>query len=444
MLSKDILDVYDLIHNFDLNNSKSNHLETKLDDFLKTYQLRLVDVPDDGHCFLSVIRLFFQQYLPLAPQLTVQEIRDKYYSLFDKSIFQHLESIGNHSATTYRHQADAFFDDARPASDFFDYFVTQCTLVFSIRFSIIQQMTYDKRTTLQFINYGTSDITIQYPNHHILIAKIGNHHKLIIPANNTIHYKIQDFVQGGHIKPFIEPNPLVTINPQSQPSIRQQPTIQPEHDYDADDEQIDDDQSRPAKRGKTTKIPWPEIDPTPINEFRTPFLASMAFPMLFPYCHGDPFGNYPNGDQKTRLEKIRHLLFYTEPALHDPKSPLKNVHYWNRFAAHPYFVLWIGNVTARHNMLNQGDIYIQHFPGDANQTAQQLRDIVNDKDHIGLLNHILQYTSRIMATPCYWYNESQKLNAIIETMGPPDFFFTNSCANRYSFLLFFHLIKQKT
>ena len=35
------------------------------------------------------------------------------------------------------------------------------------------------------------------------------------------------------------------------------------------------------------KINWPTVDPTPINEFKTDGLASLAFPSLFPLGLGD-------------------------------------------------------------------------------------------------------------------------------------------------------------
>ena len=38
----------------------------------------------------------------------------------------------------------------------------------------------------------------------------------------------------------------------------------------------------------TSPIQWPELGEQPINEFRTPFLATMCFPTLFPYAKGDP------------------------------------------------------------------------------------------------------------------------------------------------------------
>jgi hypothetical protein len=36
------------------------------------------------------------------------------------------------------------------------------------------------------------------------------------------------------------------------------------------------------------KIDWPELEEKPLNEYTTPFLATMAFPTLFPDGKGDP------------------------------------------------------------------------------------------------------------------------------------------------------------
>ena len=35
-------------------------------------------------------------------------------------------------------------------------------------------------------------------------------------------------------------------------------------------------------------IAWPSVHNQPINEYRTPFLATLAFPTLFPDGKGDP------------------------------------------------------------------------------------------------------------------------------------------------------------
>ena len=33
---------------------------------------------------------------------------------------------------------------------------------------------------------------------------------------------------------------------------------------------------------------WPSVDNQPLNEYQTPYLATMAFPTLFPDGKGDP------------------------------------------------------------------------------------------------------------------------------------------------------------
>ena len=38
----------------------------------------------------------------------------------------------------------------------------------------------------------------------------------------------------------------------------------------------------------TQGMSWPTVDSEPINEYTTPFLATMAFPTLFPDGKGDP------------------------------------------------------------------------------------------------------------------------------------------------------------
>ena len=37
-----------------------------------------------------------------------------------------------------------------------------------------------------------------------------------------------------------------------------------------------------------THMPWPTVDNEPLNEYLTPFLATLAFPTLFPDGKGDP------------------------------------------------------------------------------------------------------------------------------------------------------------
>ena len=51
------------------------------------------------------------------------------------------------------------------------------------------------------------------------------------------------------------------------------------HEVDAIDQEISD---------ISNNISWPSVENEPLNEYSTPFLASMAFPTLFPDAKGDP------------------------------------------------------------------------------------------------------------------------------------------------------------
>ena len=40
--------------------------------------------------------------------------------------------------------------------------------------------------------------------------------------------------------------------------------------------------------GTSNSIKWPSTEGNPLNEYKTPYLATMAFPTLFPDSKGDP------------------------------------------------------------------------------------------------------------------------------------------------------------
>ena len=58
-------------------------------------------------------------------------------------------------------------------------------------------------------------------------------------------------------------------------------------------------------------MPWPTVDNEPINEYLTPFLATLAFPTLFPDGKGDPTN--PSLRRDIPLgERVKHLLKFGE------------------------------------------------------------------------------------------------------------------------------------
>ena len=147
----------------------------------------------------------------------------------------------------------------------------------------------------------------------------------------------------------------------------------------------------------------------------------MAFPSLFPYGTGDPFGVYKESSKKTRLQKIQHLLRYCE---------LINGVLVSRFAEHPRFVLWVHNLVVRHRMLQEGDVYLQQNPGDANLTSEAIQDMLNNNDNQGLINRMRLYMANVPGTGPYWHKCNSELKAIIDQKGPPHLFFTFSFADR--------------
>ena len=56
---------------------------------------------------------------------------------------------------------------------------------------------------------------------------------------------------------------------------------------------------------------WPTVGNSPLNEYVTPFLATMAFPTLFPDGKGDPT-NHAILKNVTPKEKVKHLIKFAE------------------------------------------------------------------------------------------------------------------------------------
>ena len=109
-------------------------------------------------------------------------------------------------------------------------------------------------------------------------------------------------------------------------------------------------------------MPWPTVDSEPINEYTTPFLATLAFPTLFPDGKGDPTN--PSLHQDMQLgERIKHLLKYTEK---------KDGRWIYRFASHPRFAYWAFNMIGRKRILQQTGIFLKQNPGEAHLTTEEL------------------------------------------------------------------------
>lgn len=90
----------------------------------------------------------------------------------------------------------------------------------------------------------------------------------------------------------------------------------------------------------------------PLNEYTTPFLATMAFPCLFPDGKGDPT-NPALFREISLSNKIQHLIKFSEFV--DEK--------WvYRFASHPRFSYWALDMIQRKRLLQQSAIFLKQNP----------------------------------------------------------------------------------
>ena len=95
------------------------------------------------------------------------------------------------------------------------------------------------------------------------------------------------------------------------------------------------------------KIKWPTVSNNPLNEYITPFLATLAFPTLFPDGKGDPTNPSLHRDVSF-ISCIQHLLKFAESI---------NGKMYFRFASHPRFSYWALNLIQRKRTLQQTNVF---------------------------------------------------------------------------------------
>jgi len=165
------------------------------------------------------------------------------------------------------------------------------------------------------------------------------------------------------------------------------------------------------------------VGESPLNEFSTEFLATMAFPTLFPDGKGDPTNSAIVRDiSKSELEsfalKIKHLLKFGEIK--------KGV--WNyRFTAHPRFCYWAFNILYRKRILSKGNLYIKRNPGEVDFTFDEFNEMASSNPS-NMFSKIFYYTKELTGSNSYWNRVRQDLRATIEQVGPRTIFFTLSMA----------------
>ena len=168
-------------------------------------------------------------------------------------------------------------------------------------------------------------------------------------------------------------------------------------------------------------MPWPTVDNEPINEYLAPFLATLAFPTLFPDGKGDPTN--PSLRRDIPLgERVKHLLKFGEN---------KNGKWVYRFATHPSFAYWVLNMIQKKRILQQTGMFLKQDPGEAHLTAEELRQIAASNNTNVFISKILRCLSNITGSNAYWHKAKEELKAIIAHAGAPTFFFTFSSADMH-------------
>ena len=151
----------------------------------------------------------------------------------------------------------------------------------------------------------------------------------------------------------------------------------------------------------TEQQEWPNIGDVAINEFSTPFLATMAFPTLFPQGTGDPTN--PGRLRAVSLtEGLKHLVRYGQFDSTTRKPE------W-RFAKHPRFSYWGLNMKQRHQLLSQTSVYLQQHSEDANLTIEQLRSMIDTFSAEQLMHRLQCYAAKVQGSSQYWYQRYQEL-----------------------------------
>jgi hypothetical protein len=166
---------------------------------------------------------------------------------------------------------------------------------------------------------------------------------------------------------------------------------------------------------------WPSVENEPLNEYQISYLATMAFPTLFPDGKGDPTNQGLLRDASLQ-ERIKHILKFAE--IIDGK--------WvYHFANHPRFSYWAFNMIQRQRILQQSGIFLKQNPGEAHLTIDELHEMAASNNANVFISKVFRYVGNIAGTNAYWNRVREELKAIITSVGAPTLFFTFSSAGMH-------------
>lgn len=148
----------------------------------------------------------------------------------------------------------------------------------------------------------------------------------------------------------------------------------------------------------------------------------MAFPHLFPYGLGDPFGISEGHSTVTANLKFKHLVSYCYKRDGRLVFP---------FQEDQRFLLWLYNLKYRHMMTEQCKVFVKSQPQHLNKTVTEWIESIALGNQNPVLQDLTRYFANIPGTPCYWKDACADLKAIIGSKKAPTVFGSFTFADNY-------------
>jgi hypothetical protein len=163
----------------------------------------------------------------------------------------------------------------------------------------------------------------------------------------------------------------------------------------------------------TRAAPFPMPGPVnrvPLSDLRAPGHVSAAFPTLFPFG----FGTY--------ADKHSVELSWTQWSQHVMH------HYDGRFAKHSRFRYYVLNTHERDVANRQAQLFVEHNPH--HLTVGEVRNL-SKEGREEVQRRISRFSATLRNTPAFFTSRRQELFAMIEQLGDPHVFATNSHADTH-------------
>ena len=160
--------------------------------FLARFGLRCVDVPSDGHCFISCLRLYFSEFLPNVVGPTLDTLRARVNELD----FAQLAVASAHTEAQLRNDANVFCETGKSATDFVDLFIGLRHEIFSIPIIVLFEAQDGRSFRVDNPSLNGDETENPFGGHTVIVFRQAarQHYKLIVPANRQMLQSIESFI----------------------------------------------------------------------------------------------------------------------------------------------------------------------------------------------------------------------------------------------------------